>query len=156
MELTKKNLLIVGGIIILLLLAIVLLGKKPKSKTLPQTAPSTLDFNTVEVKEEKEEIVLVNTPSPISNQIITIPTANPSPTHSPTPTLIATPFPTRKPTPTTIPTRKPTRIPTATPTPDNSIKATGVSLNVIELNLEINQSFQILSRVEPNDTTDKY
>lgn len=145
MELSKRNLIIVGGIILVLILGIILLGKKPTKKVVTNQNPTGKDFNVV---ENKEEVVMFNTPTPTPLVILT-PTKTPSSTPTLTPTL--TPTPTIK----VIPTNQPTRIPTATPTPDNSIKATGVSLNVTELNLRVNQSFQILSRVEPNNTTDK-
>jgi uncharacterized protein YjdB len=149
-ELSKRNLLIVGGIILVLLLGIVVLSKKPTPKPVTNGNPSGQDFNVVDKKEE--EVVVFNTPTPIPTLIPTL-TPIPTVTLTPTPTLI----PTLTPTPTIkiIPTRRPTRQPTATPTPDTSIKATGVSLSTTELNLEINQTYQIQSRVEPNDTTDK-
>jgi len=155
-ELSKKNLIIVGGIILALILGIVLLGKKPTLKpTVTNQDSNNRDFNVI---EKKEEVVVFNTPTPIPTLI---PTSTPRLTPTLTPTLIPTSTPTLTPIPTTtpttrlIPTRKPTRQPTATPTPDNAIKATGVSLSTTQLNLGINQSHQVLSRVEPNETTDK-
>lgn len=143
MELTKKNLIIVGGIILALLLGIVLLSKKPTQTGQTNPNPTGRDFN--EIEEEKKVI----TPTP-TTVIVKI-----TPTKAVTPTLTQTPTPTNTPAPTSKPTRTPTRRPTATPTPDTSIKSTGVSLNITELHLEKDSSYQVLFRVEPNDTTDK-
>jgi len=161
-ELSKKNLIIVSGIILALILGIVLLGKKPTPKpTVTKQDPNNRDFNVV---EKKEEVVVFNTPTPTPTLISTptptlIPILTPTLTPTPTPILIPTITPTTtiKLIPTREPTRRPiaTSRPIATPTPDNSIKATGVSLSTTQLNLGINQSHQVLSRVEPNDTTDK-
>lgn len=151
MELSKRNLIIVGGIILALVLGIILLGRKPTPKPITvQTTPNR-DFDVV---KDNQEVVVFNTPTPIPTLKLS-PTLTPTLTPTLIPTLNPTNIPTRIPTIKIIPTRRPTRKPTATPTPDNSIKATGVSLNTTDLNLRVNQSFQVLSRVEPDDTTNK-
>ncbi len=158
MELSKRNLIIVGGIILALIFGIILLGRTPAPKPVTTNPSSGPDFNVV---QPSEEVVVFNTPTPTLEPIPTLlPTETPAPTEYPTPTLEPTlttiPIQTPTQTPTVYsPTRKPTKTPTKTPTPDTSIKATGVSLSLTQLTLEINKTFQVLSKVEPDNTTDK-
>jgi uncharacterized protein YjdB len=139
---SKKNLIIIGAVLVILILAIfinIALKSKKPAKVVETIETDYKDFDT-----KLEEPTPTNTPTPT-------PTPKPTliPTSTPTPTLV----PTRQPT--TIPTRRPTRTPTATPTPDTNIYATGVVLDVTELILEINESYQVSYRVEPANTTNQ-
>lgn len=135
----KKKLMIVGGIFLLLILILVSI---PKKKTETQVVTNTKDFD---VKGEP-----TNTPTPAPTKK---PTAAPIPTNTLIPTI--EPTPTTVPVVILIPTNIPTKRPKATPTIDTNIYATGVVVSETEITLKINESRQIKTKVEPDNTTDK-
>ena len=143
---SRKNLIILGAAVLLLVLTVVLTSNNSKkNSTVATTTVNNKDFDT---KEETPTPTLTPTPTKKPTLVPTLrPTSTPIPTIIPTATN--TPIPTKKPT------RRPTRIPTATPTPDTNIYATGVVLDITELDLAVNESHQVGYRVEPNDTTDQ-
>jgi len=137
---SKKNLIIIGVAILLLVLTIVLTsGGSKKTSTVATTPVSDKDFDT-----KKEE------PTPTL-----IPTPTLKPTLVPTLKPTSTPVPTNTPVPTATPTKKPTPKKRPTPTPDTNIYATGVVLDITELDLEVDESYKVNFRVEPNNTTNQ-
>ncbi len=149
------------------------LGKKKtnlnNSSTIPQEFDLAKSDDNNEGKEEEiketEGVIpqvtliptIVNqvTPTPVtgSETISMIPTISPTqiptaiPTREVTPTLIPTSRPIQIPTPTTI-------LPTATPTPV-VINPSGVSLSATKAVLYIGDRQQILSKVEPDNASNK-
>ena len=141
MSFSKKNLIIIGIAILLLVLTVVLTsGGSKKTKTVATTIPvNNRDFDT---KEEPPTPTLTPTPTL-------------KPTLTPTPKPTATPIPTNTPVPTATPTLKPTPIKRPTPTPDLNVYATGIVLDATEITLQVDESYQIGYRIEPNETTDQ-
>lgn len=140
MSFSKKNLIIIGVAILLLVLTIVLTsGGSKKTNKIATTPVNNKDFDT-----KKEEPTPTLTPTPTLK-----------PTLTPTPKPTTTPVPTNTPAPTATPTLKPTPRKRPTPTIDTNIYATGIVLDVTELDLEIDESYQIGYRIEPDDTTDE-
>ena len=153
MTFSKKNFIILGIIVLVLVLGITLTFRSKKTNTIETNTTNTLDFDIESeeptsiptiVSKPTSTPILTKTQSGISTAIVTkIPTITPTRI----PTRIPTITPTLKP--------QPTKTPTATPTPDTNIYATGIVLNTTQLTLEINKSYKVDYRVEPNETTDK-
>jgi len=137
---SKKNLIIIGIAILLLILTVVLTsGGSKKTNTIATTPVNNKDFDT-----KAEEPTPTLTPTPTLKPTL-VPTLKPT----------LTPIPTNTPIPTAIPTKKPTPTRRPNPTPDTNIYATGIVLDITELTLMVDESYQVGYRVEPNDTTDQ-
>ncbi len=140
MSFSKKNLIIIGTAILLLILTVVLTsGGSKKTNTVATIPVNDKDFDT-----KREEPTPTLTPTPTLKPTL-VPTLKPTSTPTPTNTPIPTAIPTKKPTPTKRP----------TPTPDTNIYATGIVLSTTELSLDVDESYQVDYRIEPNDTTDQ-
>jgi len=137
---SKKNLIIVGIAILLLVLTIALTSSKSKkTNTAETTVVNDKDFDT-----KTEEPTPTLTPTPTKKPTLT-------PTLKPT----STPAPTNTPVPTATPTKKPTPKKRPTPTPDTNIYATGIVLGISQLDLDVDESYQVDYRIEPNETTNQ-